>query len=62
MRKEKRKEKTKNNTGLSLVLALSYSSHSEIVRAVKNIAAEVSNKNIEIEIVRIIKVQYLVIC
>jgi len=46
---EKAKEKTKNNTGLNLVLALSYSSKSEIVRAVKSIATEVSNKNIEID-------------
>ena len=45
---EKAKEKTKNNTGLNLVLALSYSSKSEIVRAVKSIATEVSNKNIDI--------------
>lgn len=46
---EKAKEKTKNNTGLSLVLALSYSSKSEIVKAIKNIASEVSEKNLEVE-------------
>ncbi|MGB0887370.1 MAG: isoprenyl transferase [Vicingaceae bacterium] len=42
-------EKTKNNTGLSLVLALSYSSKSEIVGAIKQIATDVSEKNIELE-------------
>jgi len=46
---EKAKEKTKNNTGLSLVLALSYSSKSEIVRAVKKIATSVRDKQIEID-------------
>ncbi len=46
---EKAKEKTKNNTGLSLVLALSYSSKSEIVRAVKKIAADVSDNNIDVD-------------
>ena len=43
---EKAKEKTKNNTGLSLVLALSYSSKSEIVNAVRAIAKDVSEDKI----------------
>jgi undecaprenyl diphosphate synthase len=34
-------EETKNNTGLNLVMALSYSSRWEIINAVKNIAKEV---------------------
>tara|TARA_B100000809_G_scaffold266057_1_gene327122 strand:- start:3656 stop:4399 length:744 start_codon:yes stop_codon:yes gene_type:complete len=45
---EKAKEKTKNNTGLNLVLALSYSSKSEIVRTVKSIATKVSEKKIDV--------------
>lgn len=35
-------EETKNNTGLNLVMALSYSSRWEIINAVKNIAKEVN--------------------
>ena len=46
---EKAKEKTKGNTGLSLVLALSYSSKSEIVNAVKKIAKSVSTNQISLE-------------
>ncbi len=40
---------TANNTGLSLVLALSYSSRWEILNAVKHIIADVQNGNISIE-------------
>ncbi|PCJ01541.1 MAG: isoprenyl transferase [Flavobacteriales bacterium] len=46
---QKAMDKTKNNTGLSLVLALSYSSKSEIVNAVKKIAKEVSENKIDVE-------------
>jgi len=46
---EKAKEKTKNNTGLSLVLALSYSSKSEIVNTVKKIAKDVSENKINVD-------------
>lgn len=40
---------TAKNTGLSLVLALSYSSRWEILNAVKHIIADVQNGNISIE-------------
>ena len=46
---EKAKTKTKDNTGLSLVLALNYSSKSEIVKAVKNIAADVSENKLSLD-------------
>lgn len=38
---------TKVNTGLNLIMALSYSSRWEILNAVKNIAAEVKNKKLD---------------
>ncbi len=42
-------EKTKNNTGVHLVLALNYSSKWEIVQAVKNIAQKVESKQLKID-------------
>jgi undecaprenyl diphosphate synthase len=42
-------DKTKNNSRLNLVLALSYSSYWEITEAVKNIALLAKNGNLEIE-------------
>jgi len=39
-------EQTKNNTDISLVLALNYSSRWEITNAVKQIAAEIKNTNL----------------
>jgi undecaprenyl diphosphate synthase len=46
---QKAMEKTKNNTGLSLVLALSYSAKIEIVNAVKKIASHVLTNKIELD-------------
>ncbi|MGZ3901843.1 MAG: polyprenyl diphosphate synthase, partial [Bacteroidia bacterium] len=40
---------TKTNTGLNLIMALSYSSRWEIIEAVKNIAIEVKNNKLEPE-------------
>ncbi|HEX7458220.1 MAG TPA: isoprenyl transferase, partial [Ginsengibacter sp.] len=40
---------TKINTGLNLIMALSYSSRWEIIEAVKNIAIEVKNKKLDPE-------------
>ncbi|HEV8538337.1 MAG TPA: isoprenyl transferase [Bacteroidota bacterium] len=42
-------ERTKNNTGLNLLLALSYSGRWDIVQAVKEIAAGVRNGNVDPE-------------
>ena len=38
--------KTENNSGLTLILALSYSSHWEINKAIKNIVDDIVNKKI----------------
>ena len=40
---------TKNNTGLNLIMALSYSGRWELLNAVKNIAHEVKSGNLNIE-------------
>lgn len=42
-------EKTRNNTGLHLILALSYGGRSELTMAMKNIATSVLNETIKID-------------
>ena len=42
-------EKTKHNTGLNLLLALSYSGRWDLINAVKQIASEVKKGNLKIE-------------
>lgn len=44
-------EGTMNNTGLNLIMALSYSSRWEILNAVKNIAKEVSDSQLKPEVI-----------
>ncbi|MDO5510738.1 MAG: isoprenyl transferase [Weeksellaceae bacterium] len=46
---EEVKEQTKNNTNGTLIVALSYGSKDEIVQAVKKIAADVRDNELEIE-------------
>jgi len=43
------KEKTANNTGLSLVLALNYSARWEILNAVKNILTDTQEQSVKLE-------------
>ncbi|MDA3816950.1 MAG: isoprenyl transferase [Prolixibacteraceae bacterium] len=46
---ERIEKNLKNNTGLTVVMALSYSSHWEIINAVKSIAADVKKEKISVE-------------
>ena len=43
------RERTKNNTGITFNIALNYGGRDEIVKAVKNIALQVKNNELEIE-------------
>ena len=42
-------KETSNNTGLKLVIALSYSSKIEMINSIKNIAKKVANNNIKLD-------------
>jgi undecaprenyl diphosphate synthase len=42
-------ERTKDNTGVNLILALNYSAQWEIIEAVKNIAQDVSNGDVDLQ-------------
>ena len=42
-------ERTKNNTGLNLQVAINYGSQAEIIHAIKEITKQVVNKNLNIE-------------